>query len=73
MYGDQGLAWLRSLDEKIASLKKRWKFEIHTPFQSSYNYVAPVFLPDRGHAVLKVCISKTEFEREITALDLIWA
>lgn len=68
MYGEKGTAWLQSLDERITSIKRRWKFDILPPFQSSYNYVAPVFFPGQGDAVLKVCISNTDFENEISVL-----
>lgn len=68
MHGENGKAWLASLHERIASLKRRWKFDLLSPFESSYNYVAPVFGSEQGDAVLKACISKKEFENEINVL-----
>jgi streptomycin 6-kinase len=63
--------WLAKLPDNISSLQSRWSLQIGPPFDSvdvSCAWVAPVTLPDRGSAILKIGMPHLEGEHEIDGL-----
>ena len=52
----------------IAECEKRWGLQVLPPFPLSYNYVAPVRLPNGAEAVLKLGVPNPELTTEIEAL-----
>lgn len=71
LYGEKGKAWLDSLPEKIDTYKEKWNIDVLSPFNLSYNYVAPARQKDGTLVVLKIGFPEDkEFKSEINALTL---
>ena len=66
--GEAGAAWLEALPALLTECERSWDITLRPPFPLSYNYVAPVTLPDGADAVLKVGIPNSESHTEIAAL-----
>jgi streptomycin 6-kinase len=63
--GASGVAWLESLPVLIEECVQHWNLHLELPFPSlSFNYAAPVLLPDGHDAVLKICPADDEFASE---------
>lgn len=72
LYGDNGKKWLDSLPQLIDTYNKKWHIEAYSPYDLSYNYVAPAKRTDGTPAVLKIGYPKdSEIKGEINALVLI--
>jgi streptomycin 6-kinase len=64
-----GAEWLGRLPTLVAELAELWSLRIGEPFAgSNVSWVAPVEVPHRGHAVLKVNFPGRESEHEADVL-----
>jgi streptomycin 6-kinase len=64
-----GADWLDRLPELAAECAERWSLRLGEPFEGSHvSLVAPVELPDRTRAVLKINFPEPESEHEADAL-----
>ncbi len=69
MHGDTGACWLDGLPELISNLSDTWALSVGSPFDLSYNYVAPARGPDGESLVLKIAVSgDRQIAREAAAL-----
>jgi len=69
--GEEGKAWLESIPQIISQSETRWNIKVGSPFNLSYNYVAPAERVDGSQAVLKIGFpSDREFQTEIRALEV---
>jgi streptomycin 6-kinase len=68
VYGDEGVAWLASLPELLASVAQRHELALGAPFDLSYNYVCAATRRDGTPIVLKFCPPNDEFYTETAAL-----
>lgn len=67
--GNAGRAWAERLPATVMACAARWGLRVESPYPGlSYNYAAPVWLPDGGPAALKVCFPDHEFCTEAAAL-----
>jgi streptomycin 6-kinase len=67
-FGPAGIAWLHSLPSLIEECAVEWNLRLTSPFPHlSYNYAAPVVLPNGGEAVLKICPVDEDFRGEATS------
>ena len=65
--GDRGREWLESLPSLLAWCEREYGVRAGSPFELSYNYVAPVALADGSEAVLKLSPHGEEFRHELRA------
>jgi streptomycin 6-kinase len=69
VFGPAGEAFVRDLPDLLASAAARWGLTVLPPFSLSFNYVAPVLLPDGSPAVLKAGVTTNgELHNELAAL-----
>ncbi|HEY3411472.1 MAG TPA: aminoglycoside phosphotransferase family protein [Armatimonadota bacterium] len=69
IHGETGAEWVSRVPSLLAEIGKRWSLTFSAPFPNlSYNYVAPVTLPDGAHAVLKLGVPDRERLAEFAAL-----
>lgn len=69
--GIDGEAWLKRIPEIVGEYEKKWLFTVLSPFNLTWNYVAPVVCLDGTNAVLKIGFSKDpQFQTEIDALEI---
>jgi len=67
----EGAAWLESLPALIADCERRWRVRVaDTPFDLSYNFVAPAVTENGIDAVVKIGVPCAELRNEIAALGL---
>jgi streptomycin 6-kinase len=67
--GGVGKKWLEDLPEIIKNHEKAWEIKVFSPFQLSYNYVAPAQTSEGKHVVLKVSFpDNDQFITELEAL-----
>lgn len=67
--GDQGKKWLESIPQIIKQYEQKWNIQSFSPFQLSYNYVAPAKTSSGQFAVLKISFpDNKEFISEIESL-----
>lgn len=71
MNGEEGVAWLERLPDVLAECERRWDISIGSPFNLSFNYVAPAMRADGMQIVLKVCSLTDEFPQQPEALRLV--
>jgi len=67
----EAAAWLERLPEILRSAERRWSLKVGSPFDNhevSCAWVAPVALPDRTEAVLKIGMPHMEAEHEAEGL-----
>ena len=66
-----GALWLQELPGRIEEISRRWLLSVGSPFPNlSFNFVAPVSLPDTTEAVLKLGPPNTELSSEIEVLRI---
>ena len=65
--GERGREWLDNLPSLLAWCEREYGARIGSPFELSYNYVAPVTLDSGGEAVLKLSPHGADFRQEVTA------
>jgi len=70
MYGEDGQTWIEQLPKMLDELTQRWQLSLQTPFNLSYNYVAPAIRADGTTAVLKIGYPDPELLTEMEALRL---
>jgi len=69
--GISGSQWLMKIPEIISQYEKLWSIQVLSPFNLSYNYVAPATRTDGIQVVLKIGFPKDrEFQTEIDALTV---
>jgi streptomycin 6-kinase len=68
-FKDAGEQWLRSLPALLSQLAAQWSLTIGSPYDLSFNYVAPVSRAGGSLAVLKVSVPTEEFQYEMHALQ----
>ena len=68
VHGDKGRLWLASLGETVAFCEHRWNIKVLSPFNLSFNYVAPVRFKDGSGGVLKLCVPGKACSTEIVTL-----
>jgi streptomycin 6-kinase len=66
-FARNGEKWLEELPELIQYCEERWSLKIHSPFELSYNYVAPATNLDGDSFVVKLSIPNEEFLTEVEA------
>lgn len=67
--GDKGKKWLKSIPQIIKQYEQKWNIQSLSPFQLSYNYVAPVKTSNGQSAVLKISFpDNKEYVSEIESL-----
>lgn len=67
----EGALWLESLPSLIAECERRWRIRVAgTPFELSYNFVAPATTERGSDAVVKIGVPCRELRNEIAALGL---
>jgi streptomycin 6-kinase len=71
MSGEEAIAWLDRLPRVLAECERRWDITIGSPFNLSYNYVAPAVRADGTQVVLKACALTDEFPQQPEALRLV--
>lgn len=62
--------WLRDFDRLIYDCEERWQMKMMSPFDLSFNYVAPAKRKDGTEVVVKLVIPGDEFVSEVDALKL---
>lgn len=62
--------WLENFDMLITECENRWEIEIMSPFDLSYNFVAPAKQKDGTELVIKLVVPSEEFLAEVEALKL---
>lgn len=68
--GDAGKKWLRDLPQIIKLYEQKWNIKSFSPFDLTYNYVAPAQTTEGKHVVLKISFpDNKEFISEIEALN----
>jgi streptomycin 6-kinase len=70
VYKDRGKQWLKELPHLINDCERKWEMKVGTPFELSYNFVAPAILKDNTEVVLKLSIPSQDFSNEFMALKL---
>jgi len=69
--GERGRAWVDRLPELIAEFERRWHITVGTPFDLSYNFVAPATQAESGAAcVFKAVAPYLDADTEGDALAL---
>lgn len=68
VHGEQGEAWLLAFPELLRNCEERWSLQIGEPFSLSFNFAAPVRLPDGREGVLKLGVPSKDFRSEAAAL-----
>ncbi len=68
IHKEEGEAWLQNFDSLITYCEEKWNLKVLTPFELSYNFVAPAETKDGGKVVLKLSVPTNEFYSEVTAL-----
>src|SRR5579859_5842814 len=71
MNGEEGITWLKRLPDVLADCERRWGITIGSPFNLSFNYVAPAVRADGTQVVVKVCSLTDEFPQQPEALRLV--
>ncbi len=70
VHKDKGEKWLEDFDMLIKHCEKRWQIEIKSPFNLSYNFVAPAIRKDGTEIVIKLVVPNEEFHLEVEVLKL---
>ncbi|WP_404350598.1 aminoglycoside phosphotransferase family protein [Sutcliffiella horikoshii] len=68
IHKEEGEAWLQNFDSLITYCEEKWNLKVLTPFELSYNFVAPAETKDGGKVVLKLSVPTNEFYSEVAAL-----
>lgn len=68
--GDVGGKWLQDLPKIIRQYEQKWNIKVFSPFDLTYNYVAPAQTVKGEHVVLKISFPDNQgFISEIEALN----
>ncbi|KRF11184.1 aminoglycoside phosphotransferase family protein [Paenibacillus sp. Soil787] len=70
VHKDKADGWLRDFDRLICDSEERWQMKLMSPFDLSFNYVAPAIRKDGTEVVVKLVIPGDEFASEVGALKL---
>lgn len=68
IHKENGLKWLADFQELCLKCENRWQMKILTPFELSYNFVAPILFEDGKNGVIKLSVPNEEFTNEVEAL-----
>lgn len=69
-YGNEGQKWFENIPSIINTYEKKWSLRVLSPYDLTYNYIAPVERLDGSRAVLKIGYPKDrEFQSEIDMLE----
>jgi len=70
-HGEKGKMWLAKIPEIIKEYEKKWSLHVLSPYNLTYNYVAPVVQSNGDKAVIKIGMPwENEFLNEIDALKV---
>ena len=67
---DNARVWLHRLSTILTECEQHWHITIGSPFDLSFNYVAPATRSDGTPLVIKACLPSGEFARQAEALRL---
>lgn len=70
IHGDKASEWLEDFEQLIAACEKHYHLQIQKPYDLSYNFVAPAIRNDGKEVVVKIVLSRHEFQAERKALQL---
>ncbi|WP_179194727.1 aminoglycoside phosphotransferase family protein [Bacillus sp. EAC] len=70
IHKEKGEKWLQDFESLCTECENRWHLKILSPFELSYNFVAPAELNDGRIVVLKLSIPSDEFLAEVEALKV---
>lgn len=68
IHKEKGEIWLRNFDDLFNKCEIRWNMKILSPFELSYNFVAPILIDGQKKAVIKLAVPNEEFNSEVKAL-----
>jgi len=63
-----GEIWLENFNDLCNRCEIRWNMKILSPFELSYNFVAPILINGQKNAVIKLAVPNEEFNSEVEAL-----
>ncbi|MGD6843892.1 aminoglycoside phosphotransferase family protein [Bacillus infantis] len=69
IHKEKGIEWLSNFEHLIEECEERWKLKIGKHYKLSYNFAAPVLMPDGTEAVLKLAVPGRESRGEAYALE----
>lgn len=70
-HGPAGQEWFKRIPDITSKLEKKWNLKVESPFDLTWNYVAPVIQADGTAAVIKIGFPQDpEFKSEIAALEI---
>ncbi|KQX64900.1 MULTISPECIES: aminoglycoside phosphotransferase family protein [unclassified Paenibacillus] len=70
VHKDKADEWLRNFDKLICDCEKRWQIKMMSPFDLSFNFVAPAIREDGTEVVIKLVVPGDEFVSEVETLKL---
>ncbi|PGL72320.1 aminoglycoside phosphotransferase family protein [Bacillus sp. AFS055030] len=68
IHKEKGEKWLRNFNDLCNRCEIRWNMKILSPFELSYNFVAPILIDGEKKAVIKLAVPNEEFTSEVEAL-----
>ncbi|PGS53392.1 aminoglycoside phosphotransferase family protein [Bacillus sp. AFS041924] len=69
IHKEKGEIWLENFEDLCKKCEIRWNMKILSPFELSYNFVAPIIIDGQSNAVIKLAVPNAEFNDEIEALN----
>ncbi|KMJ57891.1 hypothetical protein AB685_13705 [Bacillus sp. LL01] len=69
IHKEKGEEWLQNFGTLIEYCENRWNLKVLSPFELSYNFVAPAIKEDGKQVVLKLSVPNREFYSEVEALS----
>jgi len=68
IHKEKGEIWLENFEDLCNRCEIRWNMKILSPFELSYNFVAPILIDGQKNAVIKLSVPNEEFNSEVEAL-----
>jgi streptomycin 6-kinase len=68
IHKEKGEIWLENFEDLCNRCEIRWNMKILSPFELSYNFVAPILIDGQKNAVIKLSVPNEEFNCEVEAL-----
>ncbi|MFF2878748.1 aminoglycoside phosphotransferase family protein [Gottfriedia sp. NPDC057991] len=68
IHKEKGEIWLGNFEDLCNRCEIRWNMKILSPFELSYNFVAPILIDGHKKAVIKLAVPNEEFNSEVEAL-----
>ncbi|MEH7350634.1 aminoglycoside phosphotransferase family protein [Gottfriedia acidiceleris] len=69
IHKEKGEIWLENFVDLCNRCEIRWNMKILSPFELSYNFVAPILIDGQKNAVIKLAVPNEEFNSEVEALN----